>query len=134
MGVYDRQPGLLSFFLVIIIDYGPCHFPLASAQEPPQGFRRHSCSKRFDDAAYEGHQNGIFSSGPEPDSRSGINLLFSYPTSGGESLEVSIRGRRRYPPKIHDLEVLREKVPGGYDLSAIAEACAVLPPLSLRTA
>lgn len=30
------------------------------------------------------------------------------------------------PPKTHDLDVLRDKIPGGNDLSSLAEACAVL--------
>ena len=30
------------------------------------------------------------------------------------------------PPKTHDLDVLREKLPGEHDLSSLVEACAVL--------
>ncbi|NMP25158.1 HEPN domain-containing protein [Sulfobacillus harzensis] len=30
------------------------------------------------------------------------------------------------PPKTHDLDVLREKLPGGDDLSSLVEACTVL--------
>lgn len=30
------------------------------------------------------------------------------------------------PPKTHDLDVLREKLPGGLDLSSLVEACTVL--------